>query len=507
MLRAAHPFARLLIVLVLAVGSLASLAPPTPLAAADDGRLYAQTGFKIRNPAFLNFFDRRGGVRTFGYPTSREFSFQGARVQFFQRGVMQIRPDGTVTTLNLLDPGLMPYTRMNSATFPGVDFELLKAAPPPGSPNYGAAILDYVKASAPNIFEAVPVSFHQTFLHTVTAYDAYPDGKGDLGLLPGYDLELWGVPTSPPAYDPKNRNFIYQRFQRGIMHHDAASKMTQGLLLADYLKAIITGANLPPDLEEQARSSSLYRQYDASKPQWVARPVDLPNTDLTMAFEREPAIVIDPGHGGTEIGSSFKFADGTVLREKDLTLVVGKRVAAILQEKGYVVILTRTADRVVNFDKVDLTNDKKVSLDDELQARLDMANRAEATLFVSIHFNGSTNPALSGTEAYYCAQGPYTAQSQRLAGIVQQSILSELKAVGYGPNDRGAKPDERAVGIGNHFYVLNPTEIRPVKAPAVLVEALFLTNADEAAKVRDPKIQEAIAQGYVKGIEAYYAQR
>src|SRR5207302_5189277 len=49
-------------------------------------------------------------------------------------------------------------------------------------------------------------------------------------------LEVWGAPISLPRRDPTNGNFIYQRFQRGIMHFDATTGRTQALLLADYLK-------------------------------------------------------------------------------------------------------------------------------------------------------------------------------------------------------------------------------------------------------------------------------
>ncbi len=101
------------------------------------------------------------------------------------------------------------------------------------------------------------------------------------------NLELWGLPTSKPAFDPSNGSFVYQRFQRGIMHYDAATGATQGLLLADYLKSIVTGKNLPIDLEGQAKESVFYRQYDSSKPGHLARPQELPGSDLTNAFEPE----------------------------------------------------------------------------------------------------------------------------------------------------------------------------------------------------------------------------
>lgn len=256
---------------------------------ADVGRYYPETGFRIKNAAFLDFFDRRGGLRTFGYPISNECTLYGSRVQFFQRAVMQLRQDGSVTTLNLLDAGLMPYVKINGSVFPNADPALLAKVPATGSSGYDAAVLDYVRATAPDTWQSLAVNFYRTFLNTVTSKDAFPDGNGNPALLPGFDLELWGVPTSAPAFDPGNHNFVYQRFQRGIMHYDKTSGMTQGLLLADYLKAIITGEGLPPDLDSQARSNPLYRQYDPTKPGWIARPNDLPNSDLTDAFEPERA--------------------------------------------------------------------------------------------------------------------------------------------------------------------------------------------------------------------------
>ena len=79
-------------------------------------------------------------------------------------------------------------------------------------------------------------------------------------------LTIWGAPISHPQADPNNGNFIYQRFQRGIMHFDKSCGCTQGLLLADYLKSLLTGQNLPPDLEAQARLSKYYRQYAPGRP-------------------------------------------------------------------------------------------------------------------------------------------------------------------------------------------------------------------------------------------------
>jgi polysaccharide biosynthesis protein PslG len=256
-----------------------------------DERFFSQTGFRIDNDAFWDFFQHRGNVRTFGYPVSRTFLLDGFQVQIFQREVMQLQSDGSVQTLNLLDQGLMPYTQINGSTFPAPDSVVIAATPAVSDPNYAQAIQDFVRAQAPDTFQGQPVNYATTFYNTVTAQDA-PDA--DPALLPGFDLQIWGAPTSQPAYEPSNSNFIYQRFQRGIMHYDAGCSCTQGLLLADYLKAIITGQNLPGDLNAEAQGSKYYKQYAPGRPQSIARPADLPNSDLTNAFEPQQAGVAAP---------------------------------------------------------------------------------------------------------------------------------------------------------------------------------------------------------------------
>lgn len=254
-----------------------------PSSALHDNRYFPQTGYRIDNDTIWDYFNRRGGVVTFGYPVSRTFFLQGFHVQFFQRRIVQIGPDGHARLLNVLDPGILPYTSFNFATFPGFDTGLVAAAPPPTDPG---ATLAWVKAHAPDSFQGMPVNFYQTFLNTVPASVAFPNG-GDPSLVPGFDLEMWGIPTSQPTVDPNNHNFVYLRFQRGIMHYDAGCNCTRGILLADYLKSILTGQNLPADLDQESQNSPFYKQYDPTQPNWVHNPSLLPNTNLTNAFTKE----------------------------------------------------------------------------------------------------------------------------------------------------------------------------------------------------------------------------
>ncbi len=271
----------LLLALLVMVGP--AWLPAAPASAQQDARYFADTGFRIDDDKVWDYFQKRGGTGTFGLPTSRTFPFLGSPTQFFQRQVVQVTKDG-VRTLNLLDEGLLPYTTINGSTFPAVDPAVVGAAPKAGSADYGTAVIAYLKQYAPNTFEGEPVGFYETFSQTVTLADAFPDGGGNADLLPLLNLEIWGLPTSKPARDPKNNSFVYLRFQRGIMHYDAGCSCTQGLLLGDALKALITGQNLPDDLAAQAADSPLLRQYDPNAHNGPLRAGLPKGTELGNAF-------------------------------------------------------------------------------------------------------------------------------------------------------------------------------------------------------------------------------
>ncbi|MBI4494878.1 MAG: hypothetical protein HY690_19055, partial [Chloroflexi bacterium] len=267
----------------------------------DDPRYFPQTGVRIDDDRFWDYFQHRGGARTFGLPVSQTFQLLGTRVQVFQRHVLQLRPEGSVGVLNLLTQDVLPYTHVNGSTLPPVDPGYVAQAPLAVDLE---AALAFVQARVPDVWEGEPVGFLAAFFGTVRYEEAFPEGDGEPGLLPGFALELWGLPTSPPTRDPRNNAFIYQRFQRGIMHHDASTGQTQALLLADQLKALLTGVNLPPDLEAEARGSRFYRQYRPDGPLGLARPLELPGTNLLGAFpglSAAPSLVLVPPPGGAPI--------------------------------------------------------------------------------------------------------------------------------------------------------------------------------------------------------------
>jgi hypothetical protein len=211
----------------------------------------------------------------------------GFQTQFFQRQIVQLDASGNARLMNLLDQGLFPYTAVNGSTFPASNPSVTGGAPVPTSPTYLADMMRYIQQNAPNTFNGQNVNFFNTFNSTVSASQAFGSAGGDASLLPFFDLEVWGAVTSQPAVDPKNNNFIYLRFQRGIMMFDASSGLTQPVLLADYFKGILMGSTLPPDLLAQAQSSPLYGQYSDGQAGGVKNPASLPNTSMQFAFDAQ----------------------------------------------------------------------------------------------------------------------------------------------------------------------------------------------------------------------------
>jgi hypothetical protein len=243
---------------------------PNPAAAANapavvhDDRYFTQTGYRIDDDQVWAFFQQYKGVDTFGYPVSRSMSLLGCPVQMFQRQIIQVCPGSGAALINMLDPEIFPYTMVNNSTFPAADTTMKNNTPQVGSPTYSTDISNFIEQNVPDMFAGQPVNFQQTF--------------NNLG-----GLTIWGAPISHPQPDPTNANFIYQRFQRGIMHY-TVGQGTESILLADYLKAIMMNQNVPTDLLAQARETRFFNQYCPGNALWLCRPSELPGTDLTYAF-------------------------------------------------------------------------------------------------------------------------------------------------------------------------------------------------------------------------------
>ena len=224
------------------------LAGPSVTLAQSDSRDFAATGFSIDDDAIWAFFEQHGGAGTFGQPISSTLTLFDQPTQVFDNAALQVQADGSVQVMPLTGQDLLPYTGFDGLTVPAADPATLYVAPSPDQPNYAARQQLYVQALVREPF--------------LSAYNAL-DGS-----------TLLGLPTSSAKADPNNPNFVYQRFQNGILFYDATSGTTQVLPLGEYLKAVLTGQNLPSDLSAEAAGSPLLHRY-AGDEAFVPEPGEL----------------------------------------------------------------------------------------------------------------------------------------------------------------------------------------------------------------------------------------
>lgn len=186
-------------------------------------------------------------------------------------------------------------------------------------------------------------------------------------------------------------------------------------------------------------------------------------------------ICLDPGHGGTDVGAIGK-KSGKDIYEKDITLSIALPLRDLLTAAGAKVIMTRTTDK-------DVYGPWSTSVQ-ELQARCDVANKANADAFVSIHIDSFSNGSVDGTTAYYYGK---TGKDLLLAQMMHQATMSGLAIP-----DRGVK--------SNDFYVNVNT-----KMPSVLMEMGFITNSHRLQMLTSTWGPKSIAKSFYNGLLNYFA--
>lgn len=183
-------------------------------------------------------------------------------------------------------------------------------------------------------------------------------------------------------------------------------------------------------------------------------------------------ITLDAGHGGSDPGAIG--SDGT--KEKNITLAITKAVKELLENKGAKVYMTRTTD-------VDVYG-PNASDADELQARVNVGEKYNSDLFVSLHINSSVNKNVGGFSTYYY---PKTSNDLRIAKSIQDQLTAN-----FGVDDLGVRQA--------NFYV-----IKRISMPATLVEMCFISNEKELVLMKGKWFQNKTARLIAAGIEKYFA--
>jgi N-acetylmuramoyl-L-alanine amidase len=195
----------------------------------------------------------------------------------------------------------------------------------------------------------------------------------------------------------------------------------------------------------------------------------------TLPYEK--IIIIDAGHGGEDPGA---VAENGLL-EKDLNLQIAYEMGKALEEKGYIVVYTRTDDRLLYKEEENIKGIRKIS---DLKNRCKIAERYQDSIFVSVHMNSFGSEKYSGLQVYYSNKN---ANSRLLADAVQSRVIKDLQT----SNTRATKP-------GKDMYILEN-----INNTAILIECGFLTNKDELKKLSEKEYQKQLSFSIVCGIIEY----
>ncbi len=188
-------------------------------------------------------------------------------------------------------------------------------------------------------------------------------------------------------------------------------------------------------------------------------------------------IIIDAGHGGDDGGA---VANGIV--EKDINLSISKKLYNIFKASGFNVKMTRNSDEMIN-DYGDSLRERKIS---DMKKRLGIFNSSENNVVISIHQNKFTQEQYFGTQIFYS-----TNNQKSLA--LANSVKSNFQALLQPDNEREIKPATRDI------YLLYNS-----KVPSIIVECGFISNLNEANKLKQDSYQNEIAFTIYSGFLEYY---
>lgn len=205
-------------------------------------------------------------------------------------------------------------------------------------------------------------------------------------------------------------------------------------------------------------------------PKISSEPDPFTATNPFVAPKQDVLIVLDPGHGGKDLGTHSRKPP---YQEKYLTLTTAYMLRNYLKQLGYEAILTRDDDVFIT-----------------LEERWLFANQRKTRLFVSLHYNSAPNKSAEGIEIFYYGKGSKTRSA--LSKKLGQSIIKQMVKK-TGAKSRGVRQGDLAV-------------IRETKMPAVLIEGGFLTNDEEMVKLKNAVYLKKLALGIAQGIKDYLMQ-
>lgn len=225
---------------------------------------------------------------------------------------------------------------------------------------------------------------------------------------------------------------------------------------------------------------------------------------------RMATIVIDPGHGGEDPGARGRHGS----REKDVTLMIGKRLKALVDaEPDMRAVMTRDGDFYV-----------------PLGVRVDKARRVKADLFVSVHADAFIRPHARGSSVFALSERRATSEAARwlakkeneadLVGGVNIDVkdrylaqtlldLSQTATI-----DHSLRLGSAVLGELGQVNTLHKPRVEQASfavlkspdVPSILVETAFISNPEEEKRLNDEEYQDKLARAILAGIKRYLAK-
>lgn len=323
-----------------------------------------------------------------------------------------------------------------------------------GSRGFGKALLGLALAAGTVVGLARPAEA-QAYVRLSEIAQRY-GLRVDLDLLSGREVLTDGknvIAVVPGGYQIR----VNDRFAAlpGRAESDGGDIVLPASALSLIEQSLVPVAPAPAVMPPRPPSAA-YKPQQEAPPRPAAIPAGTAGT-----------IVLDPGHGGRHTGARGR----TGLYEKDINLAIARHTRALLEERGWRVIMTRDADRQLAHE-----------VNADLDARVDIANASSADLFLSIHTNYAENTTAQGFEVYYFAP---SRRGGQLAHEIERSLKTATE-----DEDRGVKTAGFRV-------------IKRARIPAVLVEVGFVSHPSTERRLATDEYRRTLADAIVRGIERY----
>ena len=182
------------------------------------------------------------------------------------------------------------------------------------------------------------------------------------------------------------------------------------------------------------------------------------------------SVYIDPGHGGRDSGTTYKN-----IYEKDINLIMSKKIEQYLISKGATVYLTREED-------IDLSTTTKNKKRSDLTNRAKLINQSNADMYISIHLNYISNSKWQGLQIFYNNKNK---ENEQIATYLTNYLKQNSS------NIRDSKKE-------NIYYMY-----KQIKTPGVLIELGFLSNPNDRYRLTREEYQDKLAISLSDAIENY----